>query len=61
MSINGIFLTLGYGLGTVLGGTALALFNYTGAVFTFAGLGVAAVTVYFFMTKDPPITMQPDS
>ena len=58
MSMNGIFLALGYGLGTVLGGTALALFNYTGAVLTFAGLGFVAVTVYFFMTKDPSITMQ---
>jgi predicted MFS family arabinose efflux permease len=56
MSMNSIFVTFGYGIGTALGGAALALFNYTGLIFTFVALSLTAAAVYFFLTKDPCIT-----
>jgi FSR family fosmidomycin resistance protein-like MFS transporter len=54
MSLHGICLSLGFGLGTGLGGAALALFkNYTSLFLTFFSLNIIAVIVYFFLTKDP--------
>ena len=54
MSMSTIFLTLGLGVGTAIGGTVLALFGgYTELIFTFAAISLIAAAVYFFLTKDP--------
>lgn len=54
MSMSSMFITLGLGLGTFLGGTLLALFeNYFIIILAFTILGLAAAAVYFFLTKDP--------
>ncbi len=54
MSMSTIFVTLGLGLGTAIGGAVLALLkNYTALIFTFASFGLIAAALYFFLTKDP--------
>ena len=54
MSISTIFVTLGLGIGTALGGAALSLFkNYTVVILTFAAIQLIAAAIYFFLTKDP--------
>ena len=54
MSMSTIFVTLGLGLGTAIGGAVLALFkNYTALLFTFAAVGLIAAAIYCFLTKDP--------
>ncbi|MCJ7559399.1 MFS transporter [Candidatus Bathyarchaeota archaeon] len=61
MSINQVLATLGNAIGVALAGAALALFNYTGLLLTFAAMQLLAAAVYVFLTKDPCITIQPDS
>jgi predicted MFS family arabinose efflux permease len=54
MSVSTIFITLGLGIGTALGGAALAFFkNYTSLILTFATIQLTAAAIYFFLTKDP--------
>lgn len=54
MSVSTIFITLGLGIGTALGGAALAFFkNYASLILTFAAIQLAAAAIYFFLTKDP--------
>lgn len=54
MSMSSIFITLGIGLGTALGGTVLALSkNYLAVILTFITLQFVAAAIYFFLTKDP--------
>jgi predicted MFS family arabinose efflux permease len=54
MSMSTIFVTLGLGLGTAIGGAVLALFkNYSALIFTYAALSLTAAPIYFFLTKDP--------
>ena len=54
MSISTIFITLGLGIGTAVGGAVLAFFgNYTSLILTFAAIQLAAVVIYFFLTTDP--------
>jgi len=54
MSMSSIFITLGFGLGTALGGTVLAFFeNYLAVILTFITLQFTAAAIYFFLTKDP--------
>lgn len=61
MSMNTVFYMLGAGIGIAIGGAALALFDYTGLILTFAALQLVAAAIYGFLTKDPCIKMQPDS
>jgi len=57
MSMSSIFITLGLGLGTALGGTILALSeNYLAVILTFITLQFTAAAIYFFLTKDPCTT-----
>ena len=60
MSISTIFITLGLGLGSALGGAALVLSGWTGLILTFAALQLIAVAIYFFLTEDPCITKETD-
>jgi MFS family permease len=54
MSMSTIFVTLGLGLGTAIGGAVLALFeNYTALLFTFSAVSLIAAAIYCFLTKDP--------
>lgn len=54
MSMSTIFITLGLGMGTAIGGAALAFFeNYISLILTFAALQLAAAVIYFFLTTDP--------
>jgi predicted MFS family arabinose efflux permease len=54
MSMSTIFVTFGLGIGTALGGAALAFFgNYTSLILTFAALHLVAAAIYIFLTKDP--------
>ncbi len=54
MSISSVFITLGMGIGTAIGGTVLASFkNYTSLILTFAAIQFIAAAIYFFLTKDP--------
>ncbi len=53
MSINGIFMTLGGGVGAALGGVSLVLFGYMGVILTFASLSILAAAIFFFLTDDP--------
>jgi predicted MFS family arabinose efflux permease len=54
MSMSSIFITLGLGMGTAIGGAALAFFeNYISLILTFAAIQLAAAVIYFFLTTDP--------
>lgn len=54
MSMSTIFVTLGLGIGTAIGGAVLALFeNYASLTITFAAIQLTAAAIYFFLTKDP--------
>jgi predicted MFS family arabinose efflux permease len=61
MSINGIFVTSGLGLGAALGGAALALSSWTGVILTFAVLQLISAAIFFFLTEDPCIKRETDS
>lgn len=60
MSINGIFVTVGGGLGAALGGAALVLSGWIGAILIFAALHLITAAI-FLLPKDPCTIMQPDS
>lgn len=54
MSISTIFVTLGLGIGTAVGGATIAFFgDYTSVILVFVALQLAAATIYYFFTKDP--------
>jgi predicted MFS family arabinose efflux permease len=53
MSMSTIFVTLGMGLGTALGGATLVLYDWIGLILTLATMQLIAAAVYFFLTKDP--------
>ncbi len=54
MSVSTIFVTLGLGLGTFLGGAVLALSkNYSVLILSFAVIQLVAAATYFFLTKEP--------
>jgi MFS family permease len=57
MSMSSIFITLGFGLGTALGGVLLVFFeNYLAVILAFITLQFAAAAIYFFLTEDPCTT-----
>jgi DHA1 family putative efflux transporter-like MFS transporter len=58
MSINTIFITLGFALGAAIGGAALIMGGWMVVILTFAVLSLIAAAIYFFLVKDPCITMQ---
>jgi MFS family permease len=54
MSMSTIFITLGLGVGTAIGGLVLALFeSYVALILVFAILNLTAAAIYFFLIKDP--------
>ena len=53
MSMSTIFVTLGMGLGTALGGATLILYDWVGLILTFAALQLIAAVIYLFLTIDP--------
>jgi MFS transporter, DHA1 family, inner membrane transport protein len=53
MSMSTVFVTLGMGLGTALGGAALVLYDWTGLILIFATIQLIAAAVYFFLARDP--------
>jgi predicted MFS family arabinose efflux permease len=61
MSMNTIFSTLGLGIGSALGGAALVLSGWIGAILIFAILNLITAAIFFFLTEDPCITMETDS
>ncbi|PVX23277.1 MAG: hypothetical protein CW691_11095 [Candidatus Bathyarchaeum sp.] len=60
MSMSTIFVTLGLGLGSALGGAALVLSGWTGVILTFAVLELIAAAIFFFLTEDPCIKTETD-
>lgn len=54
MSMSTLFVTLGLGLGTAIGGAVLALFkNYTPLIVALTAVSLIAAAIYFFLTNDP--------
>ena len=60
MSMSTIFVTLGLGLGSALGGAALVLSGWMGVILTFVVLQLITAAI-FFLTQDPCITIETNS
>ena len=60
MSMSTIFVTLGLGLGSALGGAALVLSGWMGVILIFTVLPLITAAI-FFLTEDPSITIETDS
>jgi hypothetical protein len=61
MSMSTIFVTLGLGLGSALGGAALVFSGWMGVILIFTVLPLITAAIFFFLTEDPSIAIETDS
>lgn len=61
MAIMAIFTTSGMIMAAAVGGAALVLSGWIGVILTFVALQLISVAIFFFLTEDPCVVMQPES